>query len=89
MQTSPLFTVILTIVIGITIKRTEINMNYILLALSTFENWNRDQLKYDIIYPVLTLFQLQYKLTIRSQALLSANLYYIKFNNLQVSRLFP
>ena len=56
MQTSPLFTVILTIVIGITIKRTEINMNYILLALSTFENENRDQLKYDIIYPVLILF---------------------------------
>ena len=51
--------------------------------------WDHDQLKYDIIYPVLTLFQLQYKLTIRSQALLSANLYYIKFNNLQVSRLFP
>uniref|UniRef100_K4A453 Uncharacterized protein n=1 Tax=Setaria italica TaxID=4555 RepID=K4A453_SETIT len=41
------------------------------------------------IHPALFLFQMQYKLTIRSLALLGVNLYYVKFSNLQFSRPFP
>jgi hypothetical protein len=51
---------------------------FIIKSETTLEIMIHDQLKYDIIYPALFLFQMQYKLKIRSLALLGST--YTTFN---------